>query len=358
MQPASDPAVSACHTASAVVPALCARLAAQPCDCPPTAPPIEVETGANLYWHLPGECWVEGCEQTVQTDCFGYAPRWYAMAELQGLQRVNLDTFEFASNDVITYGIDSQTGGTFLRAGNFVLDTESFDDQWKAGGRVLFGVTLSDWYRVEASYRGGFEWDNTTSVRSVAVNDLGGAGNLFTPFTDFGNPPVAGVDYNTFVLVGFESKIDDVQLNVRRHLPMPPGPFEASMLLGIRYTRLTEEFSYLSVSNTGVGSETSVEIATDNDMIGPQIGFLGQWIARPRTWVDYEIIGSVLSNSSELTAGLANGVGQDLFTNAGSDQERAAAGLLDMSLMLNHQFTRCLTFRGVTRPSGFGAAHG
>jgi hypothetical protein len=310
-----------------------APLAAVEHGSPPSVPPLEAEPGANLYWHEPGAFWDEGCDCTVQTDFFGYAPRWYAAAELQALWRDNLRASDFAS---------------LGEGGPTVLSTGSLDDEFKGGCRLLLGWTISDWYRLEGSYFGAFRWSDSAAVRNSDINSEGEIGNLFSPFSNFGESPILGLDFNDFARVSLSSNLDNVELNLRRRIGLPPAPFEASFLVGIRYMQIQERFRYHTEANVPLplGAVNNVLTSADNDLVGVQIGFLAQWLVHPRSWIDCEVKGAAFSNAADLHTHFENTDEDGIVTGyAGHDGKTVSVGLLDLSLMLNHQFTRALTFR-------------
>ena len=275
-------------------------------------------------------CW--GGE-IIQTDWFGYSPRWYAKAEMQALRRDNLHSYDFAT---LTEGL------------GVVLSSGSLDDEFRGGVRATAGRTLSDWYRLEASYLGSYDWSKAAAVRNADANAEGETGNLFSPFTDFGLPVAIGLDYNHFVAVRVSSELDDVELNLRRRLSMPPGSFETSFLVGARYTRVAEKFYYTSDSRVPApgGTFNEVQIGTKNDMLGVQIGLLGQWMVHPRSWIDCEVKGALYSNSAGVSSRYLNEDENGLVTTFdGFDSKTTGSGVLELSLVLNHQFSRALTFR-------------
>jgi hypothetical protein len=252
---------------------------------------------------------------------------------MQALRRDNLHEYDFA---------------TLGRQHGVVLSTGSLDDEFKGGVRVMAGVSLSEWYRLEATYLGSYAWSKAAAVNNFNVNDEGEIGNLFSPFTDFGAPAVIGLDYNNFVGVRVSTELDDVEFNLRRRLVMPPGRFETSFLVGARYTRVAESFFYSSESNVPAsgGALNEVALGTKNDMLGVQIGLLGQWIVYPRSWIDCEIKGVIYSNSAAVSSWYRNVDENGLVTTfSGRHAKTTGAGALDLTVALNHQFSRALTLR-------------
>lgn len=316
-----------------MVVAACAPLPAQRYLDPSPVPQLEAQPGANLYWHQPGAYWEEDCNQIVQTDCFGYSPRWYALGEFQTLMHDNLRSFDMA---------------TVEPAGPSVLNTGIADGDMRSGFRVLLGRTLGSWYRVEASYYGAFDWSEAAALRNDDTNALGGTGRLFSPLSGFGDPPTSGLDYNRSVVIRLTSELDNVELNLRRRMGVPPGPFEASFLVGLRYMRIEEQFSFVSESTEPPpgGTLNDVLTRTGNDMMGVQVGLTCQWLLLPRSWIDWDIKGAVFSNSMDVTTDYVRvdelGQATQLL---GRDEKTSTSGALDVSLMLNCQITRAVTFR-------------
>ena len=331
-------------------------------DCPTPDPIHETGIGWNLYWHDPCLCENENCYPS--TCAASQAPTWYASAEL-------LPLFRDESGDVI-FQRDGTTGVNVITAG-------AFDSEFNAGGRFVLGRSLGDWYRLEASYLGTYEWDDTIVVRNTdPITDAaqaGGFGNLYSPFSNFGRPldangdPVGipGVDYNIFASTGFSSQMENVEINLRRRVRLlsdvnlrrrslynqgEPYVFrkraELSFLVGIRYMKIEERLAYLTRSTIPAGgSVNTLNVGADNDLIGAQLGLLSQFLVLPRTWVDFEIKGVLFQNHIDVRSSYlnTNNAGAVNSQFAGAEERDRTAYLGELSLVLNHQFTRTLTFR-------------
>ena len=308
-------------------------------------PVPEIEPGVNLYWHLPGAYWEADCDEVISTDQFGQRPNWYVTGDLQTLFRDNLRAFDYA---------------TLGASGPGVLSNSDFDDAFEAGARVTIGRSLGDWYRLEVSYLGGYRWTDRAVLRNDDPNTQGGTGNLFTALSGFGDPPTLGLDYNNLTEMTFSTKLDNLELNIRRRFSVPPGPFETSFLLGLRFLRLDEATGYHTESAVPLplGAINDSLVTTSNDMVGVHVGMMGQWIATDRSWVDFEVKGAFFSNSIDLDTNYQNtdenGV-VTLFTDR--DNKTGTAYLLELSLLYNYNFTRALTFRaGYSAMWMYGAA--
>ncbi len=353
-----------CSVGALLMIVLCAssHALAQCYDCPTPNPIHETGFGWNLYWHDPCLCENENCYPS--TCAASQSPTWYASAEL-------LPLFRDESGDVV-FQRDGTTGLNVITAGEF-------DSEFNAGGRFVLGRSLGDWYRLEGSYTGTYEWDDTIVVRNTDpitdVAQAGGFGNLYSPFGNFGLPldandnpvGVAGVDYNIFASTGFSSQMENVEINLRRRVRLltdlnlrrrslynqgEPYVFqkraELSFLVGIRYMKIEERLAYLTRSTIPAGgSVNSVDVGADNDMIGAQLGMLSQFLVLPRTWVDFEIKGVLFQNHIDVRSSYLNtnnaGAINSQFT--GADERNRTAYLGELSLVVNHQFTRTLTFR-------------
>ena len=293
-------------------------------------PPLEEEPGTNLYWHDPFLDTHEHCRYFPPATN-GYQPSWYGKAEMLALYREPKSDYVMA---------------TLGPTGGILLGTRSFESEFDAGIRALIGKTLGDWYRVEASYFGSYQWDDAAAVRNVDENEPGGSGNLFSPFSDFGNPDaIDELDYNNFASIRFSSALHNGELNLRRRVLMRPGSYEGSFLVGVRYMDIDESFDYLTQSSTPAVSTNAVAISTGNQMIGGQIGLLGQFLAQPRCWVDVEIKGGIYQNHATLHRSYAaERGGQVLNPVSGRDSIDRTSFVGDLSLQFNYQFASCWTF--------------
>lgn len=305
----------------------------------PQLPAPERWTGVNLFWHLPGSYWddscnrLENCNQDVLNYAFGPLPTWYVDAQLQALKRDNLRAFDFASLGEMGPGVLSSSG---------------FNDAFAAGARVTIGRSLGDWYRIEGSFWGGYDWSNDGAVRNNDANAQGGTGNLFSPLTGFGDPAVPGLDFNNLVTVHQSAQLDSVELNLRRRMSVPYGPVEASFLVGVRYLRIDEGLNYHSEANVPLpgGAINDVFLTTDNDMTGAQLGVQTQWLLCERSWLDVDVKGAIFSNSASLHSRYTNTDENGAVTQfVDSDQRTSTSYLLETSLLVNYQFTPALTFR-------------
>ena len=184
---------------------------------------------------------------------------------------------------------------------NIVLSTRDFNYDFAGAGHILIGHTFNECYQLEGGYTTVGESEDMLAIRDNAPNALGGHGNLFSPFGGFGTNPIAGLDYNNFAQIHYISSLQTGELNIRRQLPMPPGKLTASILFGVRYVDLPEDFYYNTQSDVPApaGATNAIHVATTNQLIGPQIGALFEFYVENRWWVNFEMKAAVMNNRAE-----------------------------------------------------------
>lgn len=220
-------------------------------------------------------------------DCFFYPPRcpFYFQADAVMFRR-----------DV--HG--ATDAATLNSTDNLVLSTRDLDMPFNAGPRFLVGHTFEDSpYQVEFSYFWLSDLNEAVAVRDNTPNDVGTLGNLFSPFTGFGATPAEGLDYNNLVSIREFSFMHNMELNLRRQLPMPPGILSTSFLIGARFMGIREQFSYFSQSDAPLpGTTNDVRVRTRNELYGFQIGGLFEFNVDRLWWINTELKGAICNNAA------------------------------------------------------------
>lgn len=229
-----------------------------------------------------------------------------------------------------------------------VLTGDDLDFANQPGLRTLLGVRLTDYLAAEGSYLGLFDWNEQATVRNNSTNTLGTVGNLLSPFTQFGQPPTSGLDYLRFVDVRVKSQFNSGELNLRHYIDLPYSTVQASALYGTRYLGIRERFSYRSESTVPnpAGTAIAVDVDTDNQMFGPQIGGALDMHIAPRAWLNLEAKGIMLFNdtsqSTQFTTGPLVGPGVPL---AGSRSDHRLTYAADLQATLSWKFSKAFVWR-------------
>lgn len=314
---------------------------------PPCPEPIHNACpGKSLYWDNP----CDGGRDPCQRDpwCLGthqaLPPTWYVSSEVLALYRYQ-DSVPFQSRPELANN------------GSIVLESSDVDGGFGASTRLLIGRSIGDECRIEASYFGAPSWSDDAAVRNNDPNFFGGTGNLFSPFFNFGNRGgVLGVDFNTFASLAFSSTLHNGEINIRRRVWHPcgttdtcgAGRAEASVLIGLRYTRFHENLYYFTRSNVPppMGATNRLVVRTENDMLGLQLGWLSQFNFHRRTWIDFDVKGVVFYNQASQQLDYTNVDNTGFVTGfIDGDAENVASFMVDLSLMLNYQFAHSWTLR-------------
>jgi len=232
---------------------------------------------------------------------------WYATADFAPLMVDHLNGFVVARRTPLLAGA----------IGSAVLTTEDLEPEFAAGGEFTIGRRIFDCYRLEATYLGKHDWDDT-----VVVDDFMSL-ESFVPGND-------GIDVAT---LSQRTTFESAELNLRYWGDMPPGPFDVSFLVGARYIRLAEQFTFL---NDGAAPNFA-QANTTNDMIGVQIGLEGAWLITTRWWFDFDLKGGIYNNNASQNTV----VGID----PGTAERDCTAFVGDLSLVANWAITPNWNFR-------------
>ncbi len=223
-----------------------------------------------------------------------------------------------------------------------LLGTQDLDFGFRGGGRVLLGRTLGDWYGFEASYFGLSSWDSTAMVSEAPLfeNPQGvfSDGVLLSPWTDYRMAPVAALDDNDYISISYRSSLENFEWNFRRSFIVPPGWLQGSLLVGGRYVNIRENFDYHSLSLVG-NITNDVNVRTDNQMLGVQVGALFKFQVEPQWWVDCEIKGAYFQNEADQGTVYTNANGGAPYegTHTGGRAGTRSAFALDLRLSLIYQ---------------------
>lgn len=268
--------------------------------------------------------WKYGADNCPPPPVYYFDPlqNWYVVADGIALKRDPSDERPIATRDNAT---------------DVVLSTSDLRNEFEGGLRVLVGRKLSERWAIEGSYFGLTTWRAQAAVRDATLNADGTLGNLFSPFSEFGDPAVVGLDYNALASIANVSSLDNFELNVRQRVDLPASELGAHMLYGVRFMNLRERFEYRTESaSPAVGGTTNaIDVETDNDVVGFQLGSILEWRIEERGWITVEMKGVIAhNNADQVTLGSLGGAAV-----AGSRGESRTTFVGDLAVSAVYQFT-------------------
>jgi hypothetical protein len=226
-------------------------------------------------------------------------------------------------------------------AGTTVLSTADLQPNFDAGTRVTMGMRLFGCYRLEGTYWGSFQWKDYAAAQDNT--GVGGAGTLATLLSGgFGNAAVPALDNNTFVSESMRTKMNSGELNLLYWLDMPPGPFDVSLLAGLRYLDVRDQFNLQSINGV---QDNNLTVNTVNRMWFGQIGLSTDWLISSRFWLNGTLKGGLANNQASLFNNYITTAGGVATVNPSAATQNRTGSLLDLSLVGNLQVLPWLVAR-------------
>jgi len=253
---------------------------------------------------------------------------WYGSLDAIALRRVVQPNNSFA---VATIG----------ESGPMVLSTQDLDFDFTFGGRAMVGYMFSPCFSVEAVYFTTGTWTDTQSVNYQTPNAIGGFGNLFSPFSNFGNPPINGLDYDSSVSIHNQSNLQNFELNLRWDVPVYQS-LAVSLLAGARCLQIPDRFDYSAQSAT---LDSAVEVRTRNDAMGVQIGSMFELAVTERFLCDFQIKAGILNDWAHQATDFTLGPPGSPPSNSFEIGRSATSYLTDIDLTFLYRWTPHLTTR-------------
>ncbi|MBX3434588.1 MAG: hypothetical protein KF847_14815 [Pirellulales bacterium] len=192
-------------------------------------------------------------------------------------------------------------------AGPTALAPSGLTDDYEAGWRIALRYDLGPLSVLEATYMGLYDIGFGASLNSVDVAPGNQDFQLFSPFSQYGvGTLIPGVDDGQTYSINYQADLQSTEFSYRRYWVGANPRVSGTYLLGFRYLRLTEDFTFNTVGLvTPVATgEASRLWSSENDLLGFQLGGDG-WIG----------LRQGLRLGSEVKAGVYNN--RFVFQNAG-----------------------------------------
>jgi hypothetical protein len=261
--------------------------------------------------------------------------RWMFSADAIWLQRVD-NTSVILGNTVTDYGAG-------LGYVTDILTSTDVPFRLDAGVRLGAAFRFNDRNSLEATY---FGLQQESVGRWISGDPVGNTVLAYSPWTQT-DAIIGGFDNGLGYTYG--SRVNSAELNQRLTVG-GAASWSLAGLWGVRYFQVADRFN-LNGSDASTGDFENLDIRTDNNLVGPQIG-----VAWNSFWnrleLTSEVKGALLANLSSASFSNLNSSGVIYGSPAGFyaiDQSAHAtnvAGLLELSIMARYRLTEHFWLRG------------
>ncbi len=262
-------------------------------------------------------------------------PRWIFSAEALWLERTD-DRGVLLGETVTNPGSGP----------SFTVDTLYSDDELfplAPGAKFQLAYRLDNMHALEVVYFGVQNW---SVGRTIYGDPIGDSVLAFSPWTQT-DALVGGFD--NYLGYTYKSSVNNVEVNDR--FAGTGGMFwSVAGLWGVRYVNVADHFT-LSGADTASDTFENIDIHTNNNLIGPQLGieFIRDW---NRFQLNTELKASLMANfvterySNLNSSGVTQGNPPGFFAMNQSNNATGVAGLFEFTLIGRYRLTDHLWLRG------------
>jgi len=212
------------------------------------------------------------------------------------------------------------------------------DFDYEFGARVTFGMVPDCRNGYEVSFIGPFEW-TSTSQRASGANDI-------DAFLTAGAPFIVD-NLSTFFDAESAVQLYEAEFLSFEFNRTMIGWDVIKLLYGMRYVQYDEDYIYSTVRTLvgppGLPGAGLLRSATENRMLGAQLGIDMTYPLTCRTWTDFRGRAGVFGNFAENRFQVNNAGNIQVFNEA---DDVALAGMLDISGGLRYYVTNNFHIRG------------
>lgn len=205
---------------------------------------------------------------------------------------------------VVDISADGVSSTLATATANIVQTTDAVQQGFQPGFRIFGRYDVGALSLLEVGYTGLLNQTANSSVTSpVAAGTPDGLGDLFSPFSNFGQDPfpfgILNNDLETFEetdralthALSLDTNLQTAEVNYRRYWGGYNPRLSGTLLAGFRYTRLDEQFVFSSIGGDfnpgdtagtvpfGVSTAT-FQVSADNDLAGFQLGGDATYVIR------------------------------------------------------------------------------
>lgn len=151
------------------------------------------------------------------------------------------------------------------------LNPSGEGEDYEAGFQIAGRLDLGPLSVFEGTYMGLYDLGFTQTVRSVDVAPGNQDNQLFSVFSEFGFLPlISEFDQASIHQVSYDAELESAELSYRRYWVGANPRISGTYLAGFRYVRMTENFSFSSITN--LNGNGSLGYLSENDLLGFQFG--------------------------------------------------------------------------------------
>jgi len=180
------------------------------------------------------------------------------------------------------------------------IDLLSGQEEYEAGWRIAARYDLGPLSVLEATYMGLYDIGFGRNINSANLPN-GLANSIFTSFSGFGiGGPIATLDFANVVQFNYESDLQSTEISYRRYWMGYNSRVTGTFLLGARYLRMTEGFTWDTQAflngNPATPANSSQNTTSENDLVGFQFGGDGWLTLRQGLRIGVESKAGVYNN--------------------------------------------------------------
>jgi len=199
---------------------------------------------------------------------------------------------------------------------NAPIDVLSGQEEYEAGWRIAARYDLGPLSVLEATYMGLYDIGFGRNIVSENLPN-GLPRSIFTSFSAFGvgaGGPIATLDFADLVQFSYESDLQSTEISYRRYWMGYNSRVTGTFLLGARYLRMTEGFTWDTQAflngNPAIPANSNLNWTSENDLVGFQFGGDGWLTLRQGLRVGVESKAGIYNNRFKLrNAGTFDAIG-------------------------------------------------